>query len=196
MIGLRRATSTCARRASTADRTRSSATSSRSWSWTCEPSGEAAMNFSLAEEQQLLREALARFIEKEYSFERRRSAVESAAGWSVDAWRALAELGVAGILVPQALGGYGGTMVDAAIVMETLGEGLLVEPFAATAILGATALVSGASAAQQAQLLPGVLRGDTILAWAHGEDGADGERAGTHPSLTTSAERRGDGYVL
>jgi len=150
------------------------------------------MNFSLAEEQELLRDALRRFVEKDYTFERRRAAIANEPGWSREAWGRLAELGVLGLLVPQGLGGYGGSMVDAAVAMETLGEGLLVEPFAASAILGASAIVCGGTAAQQAELLPAVMSGDTVLAFGHGEGGSSIAAGPLEPTATAAA----GAYVL
>jgi len=146
------------------------------------------MNFSLAEEQQLLREALVRFIEKNCGFDKRRATMAGAAGWSRDTWKGLAELGVLGVLVPQEFGGYGGSTIDVAVVMEAMGEGLLLEPFTASSVLGASALVACANATQQAAILPALMSGDTVLAFAHGEDGST-------PLGTTAAEA-GNEYIL
>jgi alkylation response protein AidB-like acyl-CoA dehydrogenase len=150
------------------------------------------MNFSVTEEQQLLRDALERFIQKSYSFEKRRTIMASSTGWSREVWQGLAELGVLGVAVPQEHGGYGGTMADAAIVAEVLGEGLVVEPFMATCVLGVGAVLRCASAAQRTRILPGVLRGETVLALAHSEGGS----AIAGKTLQTTANPAASGYVL
>jgi alkylation response protein AidB-like acyl-CoA dehydrogenase len=150
------------------------------------------MNFSLAEEQELLRDALARFVQKSYPFHQRSAIAASAEGWSRQVWQGLADLGVLGVLAPQQHGGYGGTMADVAIVMEAIGDGLLLEPFVATAVLGVGAVTSCATPAQQAEILPAVLRGDAILAFAHGEGASSMPRT----VIRTTASPATGGYVI
>jgi alkylation response protein AidB-like acyl-CoA dehydrogenase len=146
------------------------------------------MNFSLAEEQQLLADALARFVERDYGFELRKTVVKSKAGWSRKAWTQLADLGVLGLLVPEAHGGFGGTSVDAMIVMNALGRGLVVEPYLQTAVLGATLVGAAGHEAQKAELLPGIAAGERVVVLAHFEsDGA---------IVETRAQREGDEWRL
>jgi alkylation response protein AidB-like acyl-CoA dehydrogenase len=146
------------------------------------------MNFSLAEEQQLLADALARFVERDYGFDARRAIVKSEEGWSRKAWHQLAELGVLGLMVPEEHGGFGGTSVDAMIVMNALGRGLVVEPFLQTAIIGATLVAAAGDEAQKAALLPAIAGGEKIVALAHGE--------GQPGTLATRAVRQGEEWQL
>ena len=95
------------------------------------------MNFDNNEEQRLLAASIARFVERDYGFARRRSIIASAEGYSNDAWKAFADLGLLGLPVPSEFGGFGGGAVDAAPVMEAIGEALIVEPYLATIGLGA-----------------------------------------------------------
>lgn len=127
------------------------------------------MNFSLAEEQQLLADALARFVERDYGFDRRRTIVGSPEGWSRKAWSQLAELGVLGLLVPETHGGFGGTAVDTMIVMNALGRGLVVEPYLQTAVIATTLISAAGTDAQKEAILPAVAGGERVLALAHGE---------------------------
>lgn len=150
------------------------------------------MDFSLIEEQQMLRDSLARFVQKEYGFERRRASQAQPEGFSREIWAQLADMGVLGIALPQEHGGYGGSMVDAMIVLNALGNGLMVEPYIATAILGGRALVHGGSDAQRAAILPGVIEGKRLLAFAYGE----GQGRYDAKCVATSARRDGGGYVL
>jgi alkylation response protein AidB-like acyl-CoA dehydrogenase len=77
-------------------------------------------------------------------------------------WNGLRDMGVVGLLVPEAFGGAGMGMVDAAVVLEELGRALCPAPFTSTAI-GATSLVLGAGAAREHEfLLPGLADGSTI----------------------------------
>lgn len=150
------------------------------------------MNFSRTEEQQLLADALARFVQKEYTFEKRRAIEKSAAGFSREVWAQLAEMGVLGLTVPEAQGGFGGSPVDTMVVMQVLGGGLVVEPYLATAVLGAAAIARAGTDAQKEEFLPGIVAGETILAFAHDEADARGVLA----QVGTRARRDGNGFVL
>jgi alkylation response protein AidB-like acyl-CoA dehydrogenase len=150
------------------------------------------MDFSLVEEQQMLRDSLARFIQKDYTFERRRANQALAEGFSRDTWAQFAEMGMLGIALPQDHGGFGGSSIDTMIVMNAIGNGLVVEPYLATVVLGARALVHGGSPAQRAEFLPAVSEGKRLLAFAHGE--AEARYAQYHVSVT--ARRDGNGFVL
>jgi alkylation response protein AidB-like acyl-CoA dehydrogenase len=89
-------------------------------------------------------------------------------------------------------GGFGGTAVDVMIVMEAIGEGLLVEPYLATVGLGGQFVARAGTSAQQGRILPALTQGKTKMAFAYTEAGAryDLER------VTMRARRAGDGYVL
>jgi alkylation response protein AidB-like acyl-CoA dehydrogenase len=127
------------------------------------------MDFSYSEEQQLLRDSIARFIQKDYAFETRRAAIRSAEGFSRASWRTLAELGVLGLPFPEAYGGFGGTPIDTMLVMQALGNGLAVEPYLATVVLSGSAIALGGTEAQQRELLPRIAAGELLVAFAHYE---------------------------
>ncbi|WP_347328336.1 acyl-CoA dehydrogenase family protein, partial [Ralstonia pseudosolanacearum] len=97
------------------------------------------MDFSFTDEQKQLADAVRRFIDKDYGFEARNKVVYSPAGVSQAHWDALAELGLTALPVPQAQGGFDGSAMDLLVVMQELGRGLVVEPYAAT-VLGMQAL--------------------------------------------------------
>ena len=79
------------------------------------------MDFDFSEDQQQLREAVRRWVEKAYTFERRRSIV-AAGGFERAAWSELAELGLTALTVPEQHGGLGYGAIDAMVVMEELGR--------------------------------------------------------------------------
>lgn len=150
------------------------------------------MDFTLSEEQQLFRDAVARFVQNEYAFEARRKIVASAQGWSGEVWAKLAAMGVLGVPFVEADGGLGGSGVDLMVVMQELGRGIVVEPYLATVVLGGGAVAAAGSAAQRAALLPGVVAGERQLALAYGEPAS---RHDLH-DVTTVARRDGAGYAL
>jgi len=64
------------------------------------------MDFDFSDEQEQLRDAVRKWVDKGYSFERRRSIARSG-GFSVDAYRSLASLGLCGLYVPEHCSGMG-----------------------------------------------------------------------------------------
>jgi len=150
------------------------------------------MNFDLSEEQQLLSDSLKRYLANEYSIDARAKIVASPTGWSETVWATFAEMGLLGVPFAEEYGGFGGTAVDVMLVMEALGEGLVVEPYWVNVGLAGRLVARGASAAQQTQILPALIQGKLRLAFAHGERSAryDLRHVGAR------AKRSGGGYTI
>jgi alkylation response protein AidB-like acyl-CoA dehydrogenase len=150
------------------------------------------MNFDYSEEQQLLSDTLRRYLSTSYSAEARARIVASPTGWSESVWAALAEMGILGIPFAEEHGGYGGSTVDMMVVMEALGEALVVEPYLATVGLGGQFVARGGSEAQKKRILPALTQGTHRLAFAHTERGAryDLKHVGAR------ARRAGSSFIL
>lgn len=127
------------------------------------------MDFDFTDEQIQLRDAVQRWADKGYDFERRRGIV-AAGGFDAGAWRELADLGLTGLTVPEAHGGLGLGPVEAMVVMEALGRGLVMEPLAQTLVASAV-LQRHADEALQADWLPRLAAGERVVL-AHVERGA------------------------
>ena len=149
------------------------------------------MDFSFVEEQRLLRETLSRFVEKDYPFEKRRAIVGSAEGWSRETWKTLAEMGVLGLPFAEQYGGFGGGPVDTMIVMNAIGNALVVEPYLATVVLGG-GLIEALGSETQKKMLGEVAGGDLLLALAHGEPASRWSLS----HVETRASREGGGWRL
>ena len=128
------------------------------------------MNFDLSEEQQLLKDSVERFVNDNYDLDTRQSLSKNPAGFSDTYWQTMAELGWLGVTVPEAQGGFGGNQADTMVLMEAFGQGLVLEPFFATAVLGTRAVVSGGNADLQSRLLPDVVSGSCRLSLAYAEE--------------------------
>jgi alkylation response protein AidB-like acyl-CoA dehydrogenase len=155
------------------------------------------MDFTLSDEQQQLRDTLARFVQKEYAFEKRKAILKSKDGYSREAWKQLADMGLAALGLPEAHGGLPGNAVDTMVVMEVLGRGLVVEPYLATVVLGAGLVARAGSDEQQAAILPAVASGERLLALACEESGGRYELA--HVGTTAKKDPgtgSGNKYVL
>jgi pimeloyl-CoA dehydrogenase small subunit len=150
------------------------------------------MNFELSDEQQLLGDSLRKYLANDYSFDTRSKIVASPAGWSEKVWASLAEMGLLGLPFPEEHGGFGGTAVDVMLVMEALGEALVVEPYLANVGIAGRLVDRAGSDAQKKRILPALIQGQQRLALAHTEAAARYEL----PYVGARAKRTGDGWVL
>ncbi len=150
------------------------------------------MDFALTEEQQLLRDSVARLVQNEYSFEARKAIVGSDAGWSRAIWAKLAQLGLLGVPFGEADGGFGGSAVDVMVVMQELGRGLVVEPYLSTVVLGGGLIAAAGSEAQRRAWLPGIAAGERLVALAYCEP----QSRHDFRDVATRAQASGDGFVL
>jgi len=82
------------------------------------------MNLDPSEEQRLLAASIERFVERDYAFETRRRIVASPDGYSQDVWRTMAELGLLGLPLPAAHGGFGGGAMNPRLRREKVGAGI------------------------------------------------------------------------
>src|SRR2546422_2845391 len=112
------------------------------------------MNFEYSDEQRLLSETLRKFLNTGYGFDARAKITATPAGFSEDVWAALAEMGILGVPFEEKFGGFGGTTVDMMVVMEALGEALVVEPYLATVGLGGRFVAPGGPPPPPEGLLP------------------------------------------
>ncbi len=146
------------------------------------------MDFDFSDDQEQLRDAVRRWVDKGYDFERRRAIVK-AGGFSPEVWREMADLGLTGLAVPEAHGGMGFGPVEAMVVAEELGRGIVLEPFAAVSLVAANALSAYAPEAVQAQWLPRIASGEALVVLAHQE--RDARYHLNHVSTTARAEGTG-----
>ena len=151
------------------------------------------MALVLNEEQSMLRDSARGLISDKapVSHLRQLRDGKDATGFSRGLWRAFAEMGFSGLLVPEDFGGSGLGCVEAGIVMEEIGRTLMPSPFLSTAVLAASALSRGGSAAQKSEHLPKISDGSLLAALAI-DEGAK------HRPLQTKmqAVRSGNGFKL
>lgn len=148
------------------------------------------MNFEHTEDRRMLADTLDRFVAEQYGFEARNAIAYGAAGMSPALWGQFAELGAVGALFPEADGGFGGDGFDIAVVFESLGRGLVVEPFLGALMVG-RALAAAGTAAQK-ERIASLIDGSTVAALAHGEPGGHYELA----RVSTRAVRSETGWTL
>ena len=151
------------------------------------------MALVLTEEQSMLRDSARGLIgdKAPVSHLRHLRDTKDATGFSREIWSAFAEIGLSGLIVPEEFGGSGLGCVEAGVVMEEIGRTLMPSPFLSTAVVAATALSRGGSAAQKKEFLAKIASGKLIASLAVDEG------AKHRPSHTAMrAVRSGNGFKL
>ncbi|GAA1671567.1 acyl-CoA dehydrogenase [Mycolicibacterium murale] len=150
------------------------------------------MNFTLSDEQELLRSGLTKFLATRYDLEKSRAAAKSGPGWQPEIWRGFArELGILAATLPEDAGGLGGGPVEAMVITEALGYALVIEPYIDTVVV-AGGLLQRAGGARARAVLEAIADGTAVVALALTEPDAGDDLA----ALSTTAERDGDDWVV
>jgi len=150
------------------------------------------MDFSLSEEQQMLKDSVDRFVRDNYDLSKRRTIVASEEGFSRKHWATMAELGWLGAALPEEYGGIGGGPTETMVIMEGFGRGLVVEPYLASVVLGGNLVLSGASDTLKSELLPRLAEGRLHLAFAFAEPQSRFDLF----DVETNARRNGSSYTI
>ncbi|CAM3604722.1 acyl-CoA dehydrogenase family protein [Smaragdicoccus niigatensis] len=141
------------------------------------------MDFSFTSEQEMLRDTVSKFLAARYDLDKSRTAAKTGKGWQPDVWRGFAdELGILGATFPESVGGLDGGPTELMIILEALGNALVIEPFVETVVL-AGGLLKRAGAEN---LLSEIVAGDAVIAVAATE----------WEDVTTTARQDGDEWVL
>jgi alkylation response protein AidB-like acyl-CoA dehydrogenase len=125
------------------------------------------MDFDFSDDQEQLRDAVRKWVDKGYTFDRRRE-ITNAGGFDRAAYTELAELGLSGLYVSEAHGGMGMGPVEGMVVMEELGRGIVMEPIQQALIAGAV-LEGYAPEALKSDWLPKIAGGEAIVVLAQQE---------------------------
>ena len=151
------------------------------------------MPFLLTEEQRSIRETCRDFVAEHLSVSHLRALRDAgdADGFSRVAWKHMAELGLAGMIVAERYGGAGLGLAELGIVMEQCGRTLAPTPLMSTLVLGAGAIELGGSERLRGSLLPAICRGEHLVALAADE----GNRFDPY-WIATSAQRAGEVYTI
>ncbi|MDX9698757.1 MAG: acyl-CoA dehydrogenase family protein [Rhodocyclaceae bacterium] len=140
------------------------------------------MDFQLTEEQQMLKDSARRFLESTCAFEQRHPLIESGS-FDAKRWVTLADLGWFGVSLPEDQGGFGGGVIETAILMEEMGRMLFLEPYWAVGVLAAQTIAASGDSVWAEALLPAIVAGEARPVLAHNEP----EARGTIEFVSTSA---------
>jgi alkylation response protein AidB-like acyl-CoA dehydrogenase len=150
------------------------------------------MDFSFTEEQSMLRDTVASYLQDKYDFETRRKISASEAGWRPDYWKAFAEeLGILGAPFSEDLGGLGGGATENMVVMEEFGKALVIEPYLGTVVIGG-GFLKHSGYAGAADVIAKIIAGEVVTAFAYAEP----QGRYTWSDLKTAAKKDGAGWTL
>ena len=146
------------------------------------------MDFSLSEEQTLLKDSIDRYLTNDYDFSERCNIADGDADVSTRHWSSFAELGWLSVPFAETLGGYGGKLEDAALVFEALGRGLCLEPYLASVMLAGQLLANDQRAKEVEKIIDGSLHGALAALERHSRQ--------DFYNIATTAAAVGDNFVL
>lgn len=151
------------------------------------------MGLVLTEEQTLLKETASQFFQEKLPVANLRKLRDekNADGFDRGTWKEMADLGFAGVLVPESYGGTEFGPVGLGVILEQAGRTIASTPLLSTVLLGTTAIQLSGSQTQRQDILPAIAAGETIMALAVEE--------GPHHNPTqiaTTATADGDNFKL
>ena len=150
------------------------------------------MNFDFTEEQTMIKDSVSRFVRDEYDFDTRTKIVGSEEGISREFWSMFAELGWLSVPFAEEYGGFGGTVEDIAAVMEELGKGIVVEPYASTVVVFGGLMAASDNAALKSAVIPSIIDGSCMGSLASTEAQSRYEMA----DVATGATASDGGYKI
>ena len=150
------------------------------------------MDFSLSEEQQLLKDSITQFVDKDYLFDVRQKNIKSELGYSSDFWKTFADLGWLGMPFSEADGGYDGGPIDLMVIMESLGRGLVVEPYIPNVVLAGGLISRLGNEEQKTNFLPKIISGEIQMSLAFAEP----QSRFNLSDVITTAKKNGENYIL
>ncbi len=150
------------------------------------------MDFELTEEERMLKDTVARFVDREVI--PLAPEIDDQERFPEENFRAMADMGLFGISIPEAYGGSDAGFFSCVLVMEELMRGCVStgNTYGAHAILCAENIYRNGNNAQRKKYLPALISGEKIGALAITEPEAGSDAL----SLRTRAVKEGDKYLL
>ena len=150
------------------------------------------MDFEPTSEQKMLAQTVASFVKKSSPVERFRKLRAERRPFDPEVWSHMGELGWLSVPFSEEEGGFGGGLVEVAIILEGLGKALAPEPYLASVVLGGLALARAGNEAQHDKWLAPMIEGETTLALAWAE--RRGRYDASQPE--TTATPKGSSWTL
>ena len=155
------------------------------------PRTEVPADFGFTDDHALLRQEARRFLGERLPMAELRKLADAGVGFDRALWKDLAQLGWAGLVLPEAVGGAGLGWLHLELLLEEMGRRLVPGPFLGSLLAG-IAIERAGSDAQRARLLPGIAAGDVVATAATHEPNGSFEAA----DVGATAEPVDGGWVL
>jgi len=150
------------------------------------------MEFSLNEEQEMLKTMARDFLEKECPKAHVRAMMDDEKGYSPELWQKMAEVGWLGLVLPEEYGGAEMNFRDLTILCEEMGRALLPSPFISTLILVGLPILAAGTEEQKQEFLPKIANGEIVCTLAALEESGDLWA----DDINTKAVQHGDDYLI
>ena len=150
------------------------------------------MDFTLSEEQEMLKTMARDFLADKCPKTLVKEMEEDEKGYSPDLWREMAELGWMGLVFPEEYGGSGMNFLDLSVLLEETGRACLPGPFFSTVVLGGLPILNAGSDEQKQEYLPKIANGEAIFTLALTEASATYDAA----SIAVKATADGDTFII
>jgi alkylation response protein AidB-like acyl-CoA dehydrogenase len=155
------------------------------------------IDFSLSEEQQMLKTSAREFLQKECPETLVRKLQRDEKGYSPELWKKIAELGWLGIPFPEKYGGMGGNAMDMAVIQEEIGRALFPSPYLSTVVLCGNLILNLGSEEQKDEFLPKIVNGKMILSLAITEPESSWDDKAYDPEgITVKAAPDKNDYII
>jgi len=150
------------------------------------------MDINLTDEQQMLVDSAREFLRDTCPLAAVRQWEKLPNRYPPDLWIRMAEMGWTGALYPEAYGGMGLKNLDMTLLMREMGRVALPSPIVSTVLLAGRAVLEGGTEEQKRVLLPGIVAGERLVAFAFTEASAQPDAA----TVKTTARAEKGGYIL
>ena len=121
------------------------------------------MDFALNDEQRMLQDSIAGYLETGCALDRVRAVAEAGEARADEVWRGLADLGAHAVLIPEDYGGVGLGLLEAALIAEALGGAVAPVPYVASSVMAPVALAAAGSERQKEEWLPRIAAGEAVF---------------------------------
>ena len=150
------------------------------------------MEFSLNEEQEMLKTMARDFLDNECPKTFVREMMDDEDGHSPDLWKKMAEVGWLGLILPEEYGGSAMNFRDLAVLCEEMGRAMMPGPFLSTLLMAGLPILNAGTDEQKSKFLPMIANGEAVFTLAVTEEDGDFWPEG----VQLKATRMGNDYVL
>jgi alkylation response protein AidB-like acyl-CoA dehydrogenase len=151
------------------------------------------VNFAFSDEQEELRTIVRQFLENKSDEAAVREQMETEQGYDDAVWSQMAEqMGLQGLIIPEAYGGSGYSYVELIVVLEEMGRALLCAPYFSSVVLAANAVIHSDDEDAKQAILPGIASGESVATLAFTEENGKWDESG----ITMEAAQEGDAWSL